>query len=737
MIFKDLSKRFDERMNELYNRGDTRDGRDGVRGEEPYLEFKPNTPARNETAGDSYYSPIGSIKRDLTRMTRFTRSNRGKRFMGMQQVLQSGNTFSETRILNPVFVLGNVQPFIHFRRPLTFASELALSGDLTQASPGSDEKIRSAGRLQKTSSKEAIARVIGQKNGLLSLLSIIPPNRITNTISTVLQIRDFGILGINKRPELDVSGEYYSILMWKGFVKQRSIKDNLSSVAANLRVGNLSGALNGIKQTFNSAVNSVRSFVSGVTTGKRPKPDGRSSITTGIEGRRYFITDSKNADRYLKNSVSYNIGPDGQEVPEVNMPFLVRQPAVIYEPDTVAIPAPNLNYLALNFSNAPYSQTVVKTSGGVSGLIQSVNKTIDNFTRDVNRTIDSATKSLRSPTPSLFGLNIPKNDFTSFFTKQAQEIMKTPLDATDNPSEAAMLFPETSLRQRYETDDRIALIRDTLLPAQQESYRKYWALERNKPRMGFEGGIKPGEDLSNISAITKKKRTTGGYLKDRMNSQGVLKNAGQDNVSDATIRQIAAEIGQDLINVFFFDFVNKNMVPFRAFISNISENISPEVTDRRYIGRLERNIVYNGVLRELSFQLQVFAFSEDEMGKVWQKINYITGLCYPSTYSTGFMVPPLVKLTIGDFYRDQPGYIRSLTHNLDENISWEITPGSQVPQGIVMNIGFSVLEKRQMQTSDTFYPFGETRSAEKVAPVNQTFSKTTPVPKVNSRIIRV
>jgi hypothetical protein len=733
MIFKDLAKRFDERMEQEYGKGSTRDGRDGIRGEEPYLEFKPTTPSRTETTHDSYISPVGSIKRDLTRMSRFLRSWRGVTFLGRQQVLQAGNTFSETRILNPVFVIGNVQPFFHLRRPLTFASELALSGDPNVASPGSDERIRSAGRLQKATKSAVISSVMGGNKGLLSLLSIIPPNKITNTINTVLQIRDIGVLGINQRPELDVSGEYYSILMWKGFVKQRSIKDNLSSAAANLRVGNLSGALNSLKRTVTSVVNVIRSGLNG---GKPPKPDGRDSINTGIEGRRYFITDSKNADRYLKNSITYGTNVDGRETPEVNTPFLIHVPSVIYESDTVAIPAPNLNYLALNFANTPFSQTVVKTSGGVSGLIQSVNKKINNFTQDVNRTVDAATKALKSPTQTLFGLNSSKTDFISFLTDQAKAMMKVPVNSKENPAENAMLFPETSLRQRYDTDDRVALIRDTLIPAQQASYKKYWALDRNKPRLGFEGGFKPGDDTSNIQSITTKKRTTGGYLKDRMNSQGVWKNAGGDNVSDSTIRQLTADIGQDLVNIFFFDFVNKNMIPFRAFISNIAENVTPDVTDRRYIGRIERNIVYNGVMRDLSFQLQVFAFSEGEMGKIWQKINYLTGLCYPSTYATGFMVPPLVKLTIGDYYRDQPGYIRSLSYSIDENISWEITPGSQIPKGMMVNVTYSVLEKKQMQTNDTFYPFGETRSAEKLAPPSQTFSKTTPIPKVNSRIIR-
>ena len=176
----------------------------------------------------------------------------------------------------------------------------------------------------------------------------------------------------------------------------------------------------------------------------------------------------------------------------------------------------------------------------------------------------------------------------------------------------------------------------------------------------------------------------------------------------------------------FFDYVNSKVIPFRAFITNIAENVNPIYTDTRYIGRVDRNVVYTGVLRKVSFTLKVFAFSGGEMDRIWTKINYLTGLCFPAMYdSFGFAVPPLVKLTIGDVYRDQPGYIESITHQIEDGTSWELQNGHQAPQGVTMQINFSIMEKTQLNAANIFsaisdlsvandanmfYPVGVTRS---------------------------
>jgi hypothetical protein len=70
------------------------------------------------------------------------------------------------------------------------------------------------------------------------------------------------------------------------------------------------------------------------------------------------------------------------------------------------------------------------------------------------------------------------------------------------------------------------------------------------------------------------------------------------------------------------------------------------------------------------------------------------------------MVPPLVKLTIGDIWKDQPGYIKGITNTIDDDTSWEISDGRMAPHGVTMNISYAIIEKNQISTGDLLYSFG-------------------------------
>ena len=67
---------------------------------------------------------------------------------------------------------------------------------------------------------------------------------------------------------------------------------------------------------------------------------------------------------------------------------------------------------------------------------------------------------------------------------------------------------------------------------------------------------------------------------------------------------------------------------------------------------------------------------------MWQRINYLVGLTKPANYTQGdqnnpsniysrFIIPPLVKITIGDIYKNQPGVIKSIGMNIPDNCVWE------------------------------------------------------------------
>lgn len=144
MSLKNLATLYDEKVAQLY-RYDKNDFNSG----EPFYQnkLKPG-PMDSSIKYESQSLPITSTVRDVKRMTNFMFSDKGIRFLAMQQLLQTGNYFKHTTLINPAFVLANAVPFIHLQRHL--------GGSLGIASEGTMESIR--GRLQKTTGEAAKQR---------------------------------------------------------------------------------------------------------------------------------------------------------------------------------------------------------------------------------------------------------------------------------------------------------------------------------------------------------------------------------------------------------------------------------------------------------------------------------------------------------------------------------------------------------------------------------------------------
>lgn len=110
MTLKNLEQRYNEKVNQLY-RGATTKFEGGKPGGGTNAD--PLNPRRvgDESFGRisqalGRFLPVARATQDTIRLTKFLASVRGAVFLGKQQLLQTGNTFEITRLLNPVFVLG-------------------------------------------------------------------------------------------------------------------------------------------------------------------------------------------------------------------------------------------------------------------------------------------------------------------------------------------------------------------------------------------------------------------------------------------------------------------------------------------------------------------------------------------------------------------------------------------------------------------------------------------------------
>jgi hypothetical protein len=167
---------------------------------------------------------------------------------------------------------------------------------------------------------------------------------------------------------------------------------------------------------------------------------------------------------------------------------------------------------------------------------------------------------------------------------------------------------------------------------------------------------------------------------------------------------------KDLIPFKFFDIENSGLIVFRAFLSSISDNLSPQWSQQDYAGRPEQAHIYGGYSNTISLSFDVVPFSEEEFEACWKKVNYLKGLTTPSSYSSGpggngsYMVPPFMRMTVGDLFNDVFGYMNSLTINFKDDVDWEIDQDvGRLPRGIEIDIDWQVIQKRAPRALQKFY----------------------------------
>ena len=68
----------------------------------------------------------------------------------------------------------------------------------------------------------------------------------------------------------------------------------------------------------------------------------------------------------------------------------------------------------------------------------------------------------------------------------------------------------------------------------------------------------------------------------------------------------------------------------------------------------------------------VYAQSKAELIPMYKKLNYLASTLAPDYTSAGFMRGNLVRLTMGGYLYEQPGFITALTYDIPTESTWEI-----------------------------------------------------------------
>jgi hypothetical protein len=154
---------------------------------------------------------------------------------------------------------------------------------------------------------------------------------------------------------------------------------------------------------------------------------------------------------------------------------------------------------------------------------------------------------------------------------------------------------------------------------------------------------------------------------------------------------------------FRFEDMSGNLIVFRALLSAITDTFTPNYAEQKYIGRPDKVYVYTGTDRAISFTFNIYPKSDQELSVLWDKMNYLAGLTYPTWDDTGMgMIAPFCKLTIGDMYRNTPGYLSGLTYTVQDTGTWE-TMLAKLPKFIQAQCTFVYIGDRLPSSKQKFY----------------------------------
>ena len=98
----------------------------------------------------------------------------------------------------------------------------------------------------------------------------------------------------------------------------------------------------------------------------------------------------------------------------------------------------------------------------------------------------------------------------------------------------------------------------------------------------------------------------------------------------------------------------------------------------------------------------------EEQTNAYRKVNTLLSTTAPTYSAAGFMRGTLVKLTIGDYVKDLPGFVTNMSSTVSTNVTWEIARNADgtrddskliLPHVINLTVGFRPIHLFNPETS--------------------------------------
>ena len=600
---------------------------------QPFFSFTPNTGTKGLNSLKKYENraaPVGSGPQDILRITKFTISANGVIFATAQTLLQGFNPFPETKIYNPAM-------------PILSATSIASLGLIERPTrfiePNGIGALAALGvKGSKTNTIPPKGTVGNSNQAALSKLSLDGGKGFLRAPTAIAGDKSLKTKWVGKQDSSGIAGFFKSSTLFGAFTNQTQPNDpkyradestyGVMSSSTTVFDQPRPGAL---KYTFDKTV--IQKWYAGTNEGTVRKGD--TEQTTGVRGRYLRQADGT----YL---IIGKIGPWNGNRPG-------------------------------NFPTIFGKEVGLSQVGDINQDLR-YSKSVGN-----NITPDQEFKNSEMLINMAYYADAKQPYSTKFTDKESQSVK----DIEDNLKKVL----DTIISAGYTYNG----LTSTDIINQQfsnESYKGYdfikqltkdpYSQQREESPFNYRGGYLAQFGLNKRKQLLddpKGKGLAGSMASDKINLLTVL------NEEDVGLDKKYNGDNDDIIKFYFHDLVNNKYIPFRATIVGLNENYNGDWTAIEYIGRADKLQSYKGFSRTIGFKFNVVANTIKELLPMWQRINYLVGLTKPANYTQGgqsnsnvysrFIIPPLVKFTIGDIYKNQPGVIKSIGLNIPENCVWE------------------------------------------------------------------
>lgn len=131
---------------------------------------------------------------------------------------------------------------------------------------------------------------------------------------------------------------------------------------------------------------------------------------------------------------------------------------------------------------------------------------------------------------------------------------------------------------------------------------------------------------------------------------------------------------------FFFEVLtpgeeNNIFIHFRAFLDSFDDNYTSTWNPINYVGRGEQFYTYLNFNRTVNVSFKSSVATKYELQPVYQKLVYLASTTAPTYSPNGLMRGTVVKLNIGDYLSDTPGFLTNVTYGWESRYPFEIGRG--------------------------------------------------------------